>query len=60
MEAKVTRAFTDRFTGAVHRPGETFAGEEARVAELAEGGWVDEPLPAEKPKKKAPAKKKAE
>ena len=52
MEAKVVRAFTDRFTGEVYLPGATFVGEGARVLELAGGGYVDEPLPSEKPKRK--------
>lgn len=58
MEAKVIRAFTDRFTNVVYLPDATFVGEGDRIAELAKGGYVDEPSqPAEKPKKKAAAKK---
>lgn len=56
MDAKVISAFTDRETKKVHLPGETYVGEEARIAELAAGGYVE-------PKKAAPkrtARKKTE
>lgn len=61
MGAKVTSAFTDRLTKQVYLPGEAYAGDEARIAELAAGGYVEKP--AEQPKKAAPkkaAKKKTE
>ena len=61
MEAKVIKAFTDRFTDEVFLPGKTFAGDEPRVAELVAGGYLEQPT--EKPKKAAPkkaAKKKTE
>lgn len=54
MEAKVISAFTDRHTGKVHVPGETYAGDDARIAELAEGGYLEMP---EKPKRTARARK---
>lgn len=59
MDAKVIRAFTDRITQGVFLPGETYAGEEPRIAELVAGGYLEQP--AEKPKKPAPrARKKTE
>lgn len=50
MEARVIKAFTDRDSGEVKLPGDTFSGDARRVAELAEGGWVEKP--AQRPRKK--------
>lgn len=61
MEAKVIRAFTDRYTNDGFLPGSTYVGEEARIAELVAGGYLEQPK--EQPKKAAPkraAKKKTE
>lgn len=61
MEAKVVKAFTDRITQDVFLPGVSYVGEDARIAELVAGGYLEQP--AEKPKKAAPkkaAKKKTE
>lgn len=50
MNAKVIRAFTDRIGKRVYLEGDMFAGEEARVSELAGKGIV-EPVDAPKPKR---------
>ena len=57
MDAKVISAFTDRETKMVYLPGETYAGEDARVAELAAGGYVE---PEKKAAPKRTARKKTE
>ena len=57
MDAKVISAFTDRETKKVYLPGETYAGEDARVAELAAGGYVE---PEKKAAPKRTARKKTE
>lgn len=57
MDAKVISAFTDRLTKNVYLPGDTYAGEDARIAELAAGGYVEEP---KKPAPKRAARKKTE
>lgn len=57
MDAKVISAFTDRLTKEVFIPGDTYAGDEARIAELAAGGYVEEP---KKPAPKRAVKKKTE
>ena len=52
MTALVIKAFIDRETSDLHRPGENYAGTEARIKELAEGGFVKaSEKPVEQPKK---------
>lgn len=42
MKAKVIRKFFDRFNPSdIYGIGDVFEGEEARVAELVAGGWVE-------------------
>gem|GEM_PF-3689421 len=50
-------AFRDKNDGRIYLVGETFSADEGRVAELAQGGFVEEPAkPKRAPRKKAPAK----
>ena len=50
MEAKVLRDFRDRDTWAQYREGDAYHGTEARVSELAAGGYVEAPRPKAAPK----------
>lgn len=55
MKAKVVNRFFDRLNPSdIYEVGDVFEGDEARVAELVGGGWV-EPIPEAvgKPAKKA-------
>lgn len=58
MDAKVAKAFTCKLSGRVFLVGDTYAGEEERIAELARGGFVEEPArPRKAARKRAPARK---
>lgn len=40
MDAKVTKAYTDRIDGSLHLEGDVVELSEARFKELSEGGYV--------------------
>ena len=56
MDAKVIRAFCDKQSGRIYLEGEAFSADEERVAELAQGGFVEPQKPKRAPRKKAQPK----
>lgn len=60
MDAKVTKAYTDRIDGSLHLEGDAVELSEARFKELSEGGYVRAiPKPAAKTAKEAASKPSA-
>lgn len=51
MKTKVLKSFFDKNTGIGYKEGETFEGEDERIAELAQQGFVNAKKPEKAPEK---------